>query len=164
MEQGIRAGAARCWLGRREPKKISKNIITKYAYYEVKKAQAFLLALSILTFSTTLPPEAKAGRGCDSTKARAYSVNLSTKAKSQVDFGEVTECQSMQGSFQSFAGKRLDFGWANCVTNCEKGFKPAEIYVRVGNTFKPGSHKRDGWDKTCMQQLGSATMYCLEAL
>ena len=128
----------------------------------MKKAKALLLALSLLTFSTTLPPKAKAG--CGSQKARAYSVNLSTKVKSQADFGEVTECQSMQGSFQSFAGKRLDFGWANCVTYCEKGFKPAEIYVRVGNSFKPGSHKRDGWDKTCMQQFGSATMYCLEAL
>ena len=124
------------------------------------KAQAFLLSLSMLILSIALPPKAMAG--CGSQKARAYTVNLSTKAKSQIDFGEATECQSMQGSFQSFKGRSLDFGWANCVSNCEKGFKPAEIYVRVGNNFKPGSHKRDGWGKTCMQQFGSATMYCLE--
>jgi len=74
----------------------------------VKKVQAFLIVFSLLTFSNTLLPEAKAD--CGSRKARAYSVNLSTKAKSEADFGEVTECQSMQGSFQSFAGKRLDFG------------------------------------------------------
>ena len=125
-----------------------------------EKSQAFVLSLFMLTLSIGSPPKAMAG--CGSQKASAYAVNLSTKAKSQIDFGEVTECQSMQGSFQSFTGKNLDFGWANCVTNCEKGFKPAEIYVRVGNHFKPGFHKRDGWEKTCMQQFGSAIMYCLE--
>lgn len=126
------------------------------------KSQALLLLLSILASSITLQPQAMAG--CGSQKARAYSINLSTKEKSQIDFGEVTNCGSMQGSFESFKGKSLDFGWANCATNCEKGFKPAEVYVRIGNNFKPGSHKEEGWKKTCMQQLGSAIMYCLERL
>lgn len=126
------------------------------------KWETLLLAASLFALSAAFPPEANAS--CSSQKARAYSVNLSTQAKSQVDYGEVTECHSLEGSFQSFTGKRLDFGWANCVTNCAKGFKPAEIYVRVGNAFEPGSHKRDGWKKTCVQQFGSATMHCLEEL
>lgn len=121
-----------------------------------------MLTASLFALSMTFPPEADAN--CGSQKARAYAINLSTKAKSQIDYGEVTECQSLEGSFQSFTGKSMDFGWANCVTNCEKGLKPAEIYVRVGNALKPGSHKRDGWKKTCVQQFGSGIMYCFEVL
>jgi hypothetical protein len=122
----------------------------------------FLYAVAITSIVFGMPPDAKAG--CGESKARAYSVNIATKAKSPFDYGSVTECQSMQGSFQSYSGKKLDFGWANCVKNCEEGFKPGEIYVRVRENFKPGSHKRDGWEKTCIQQFGSATMYCLETL
>lgn len=126
------------------------------------KASSLTTFLALTTFLIIIfaPLEAKAG--CGSKKAKAYSINLSTQTKSPVDHGEVTECQSMQGSFESFVGERMDFGWANCLANCEKGFKPTEIYVRIGETFKPGSHKRDGWEKTCVQQFGSALMYCHE--
>lgn len=126
------------------------------------RGQTLLLSLSVIFLSITLPLKVEAG--CDSQEAPAYSVSLSTQSRPQVDYGEVAGCQSLKGSFQSSKGETLDFEWANCVASCEKEFKPAEIYVRVGNTFKPGSHKRDGWDKTCMRQFGSATMHCLETL
>jgi hypothetical protein len=126
-------------------------------------SKALFFILFALSSALILSPNAKAG--CGSQNARGWSINLSTMAKSPTDYGTVTECQSNQGSFQSFSGKRMDFGWANCVTNCEKGFKPGNVYVRVDKIFKVGSQKREnGWKKTCVQQFGSSVMYCLESI
>ena len=141
---------------------ISRKDYPSFQFKIMACNKALLFTLAFISGVFIAPPEAEAG--CGESNARAYSINLSTQAKSPFDHGVVTECGNKGGSFESFKGKKLSFGWANCIENCEKGFKPAEIYVRVGNSFKPGSHKRDGWKKTCVQQLGSATMYCHEKL
>jgi len=125
-----------------------------------KKTLIFAITLTSVVFA--VPPEAEAG--CGEFRARAYSIQLSTQAKSPIDQGLVTECGNMNGNLQYFKGRKLDFGWVNCTENCEEDFRPGEIYVRVGKAFKPGSRQRDGLRKTCVQQFGSAIMYCHEQL
>lgn len=52
------------------------------------KTLVFTFAFISVVF--VAPPKAEAG--CGESKARAYSINLSTQAKSPVDYGVVTEC------------------------------------------------------------------------
>lgn len=121
-----------------------------------------LLAVATLSTIFVMPPDAEAG--CATRKAKGYSLILSVQEKSPVDYGLVTECGHNAGAFQAFKGEKMDFGWAKCLNNCEEGFIPTNLYVRVGKTFKPGSIERPDRGKTCMQQFRSATMYCLETL
>ena len=124
--------------------------------------KTLVFSIAFISCVFIVQPEAEAG--CDTSKARAYSINLSTQAKSPIDQGLVTECGNMSGAFISFKGRKLDFGWDQCLNYCNEGFIPGKLYVRVGKTFKQGSGERDGREKACMQQFGSATMYCHEVL
>jgi hypothetical protein len=124
----------------------------------------FLVLFGAASLIAQLMVPAPSQAGCGNSPATAWQVDLSTGKAFGYTQGEVTECGNKSGSFQSFKGKGLDFGWAECIDNCESGFMPGSTYVRVKTVFKPGSVERsEGRSKSCVQQIRSTTMYCFKS-
>lgn len=79
--------------------------------------------------------------------------------KQELGDGEYTECGNISGSFGGFSRKNFYVGWGVCTSNCEAGFKPGAMYVKLNDTWKPG-FKNQTTRGTCVQQNGEPRQYC----
>jgi len=112
-----------------------------------------ILALFLLFFSYS------AHAGCGTRPIAAWSVNSISGKKQDLGNGEYTECGNISGAFGGFSRQDFYVGWAVCFSNCEAGSKPGTTYVKLNDTWQPGSANRTS-GHTCVQQNGSPQQYC----
>lgn len=113
---------------------------------------------ALLTALALFSPSAYAG--CSEEKGTGWVLDAQSGAMLEnMGTGVITACGNMDGSFEGFQKGSFYAGYAKCLKECEKGFKPGVDYVKIDEKWASGKLTRSD-SAICVEQKGDSRRYC----
>ena len=91
------------------------------------------IVMTMIFFSTAVHA------GCSEIQGVGWIADAETGGMIEnLGTGTITECGNISGAFGGFQKGNFYAGYAKCLRDCEKGFKPGVSYVKIGEKWAPG--------------------------